>query len=116
MDTSNVSEDLRSYIPLLLESILVCPVNRNGKLIPYEEIVAELESDTIGVKSGLGLENSCRFSCGTFSQAANVMIQVNYLIFKIELILRDSNCRNSNWNHNNLIFFIFIIKSQCNIF
>ena len=77
MDTSNVPINLRPYLPLLLESILVCPVNRDGKLISYENVVAELETDTVEVTSGVGLEYGARFSCGDFSHAANLMLQVN---------------------------------------
>ena len=79
MDTSGVSESLRPYIPLLLESILACPINRDGKLIQYEEVVAELECDTVAVATGLGFENSSRFSCGAYSHAANLMLQVKGL-------------------------------------
>ncbi|XP_033228376.1 uncharacterized protein C05D11.1-like isoform X2 [Belonocnema kinseyi] len=76
MDSSKVSKNLRPYIPLLLESILVCPLNRDGKLIPYENIVAELETDTVEITSGVGLEYGARFSCGDFSHAANLMLQL----------------------------------------
>ncbi|XP_033227850.1 uncharacterized protein C05D11.1-like [Belonocnema kinseyi] len=76
MDTLSVPENLRPYLPLLLESILACPVNRDGKLIQYEEIVAELECDTVAVATGLGFENSFRFSCGVYSHAANLLLQV----------------------------------------
>ena len=76
MDTSKVPRDLKPYIPLLLESLLVCPINRDGRLIQYEEIVAELECDTIASGTGVGFENNSRFSCGAFSHAANLMLQV----------------------------------------
>ncbi|XP_043476736.1 uncharacterized protein C05D11.1-like [Leptopilina heterotoma] len=76
MDTSKVPENLRPYIPILLELLLVSPVNRDGKLIPYTDIVNELESDTIQISSGVGVKGGGRFSCGTFSQGANLILQV----------------------------------------
>lgn len=90
MDTLSVPENLRPYLPLLLESILACPVNRDGKLIQYEEIVAELECDTVAVATGLGFENSFRFSCGVYSHAANLLLQVSNLLNKIiQLVSKD---------------------------
>ena len=77
MDTLNVSQELRPYIPLFLESILACPVKRDGKLISYENVVTELECDTVEASSGLGLNNSFRFDCGHFSNAANLMLKVD---------------------------------------
>ena len=79
MDTLQVPINLRCYIPLFLESILACPVSRDGKLIQYEEAVAELETDTVAITTGIGFENSLRFSCGPFSQVANLMLQVDIL-------------------------------------
>lgn len=76
MDTSEVSRELRPYIPLLLEAILECPVKRGETLIPYEQVVSELEADTIATSTRIGLDNTARFSCGTYSHSANFMLQV----------------------------------------
>ncbi|XP_012262723.1 uncharacterized protein C05D11.1-like [Athalia rosae] len=77
MDTSPVSQELRPYIPLFLEAILECPVMRNdGLFIPYEQVVAELEEDTIATSTRIGFDNPARFSCGVYSQSANLMLQI----------------------------------------
>lgn len=76
MDTSEVSLEKRPYVSLLLEAILECPVLRDGKLIPYETIVSELEMDTIAVSTRTGLDNPARFSCGSYSHYAMLALQV----------------------------------------
>jgi hypothetical protein len=76
MDTAGVPLELRPYLPLLLESLLELPVKRDDVLVPYEEVVAELETDTITTSTGLGLEVSSRFQCGPYSHTASLMLQV----------------------------------------
>ena len=77
MDTSEVSLEQRPYIPLILESILECPILRDGKIIPYETVVSELEMDTIAISTRVGVENTSRFSCGTYSHNAILALQVH---------------------------------------
>ena len=76
MDTSSIERSARPYIPILLEALTESPVERQGKFISFEEIVAELEEDTIAESTGLGLMNGSRFSCGSYSHSANLMLQV----------------------------------------
>lgn len=79
MDTSSITREYRKYIPLLLEVIMESPVKRDGQLIPYEEVVAELEADTIGTATQIGFisTNVLRFSCGSYSHTVNLMLQVS---------------------------------------
>ncbi|XP_055378206.1 uncharacterized protein C05D11.1-like [Condylostylus longicornis] len=76
MNTSGLEPKYRSYLLLLLEMLLESPVRRNGTLIPYEEVVAALERDTIDSSTTLGLEG-CGFSVGVFSHVATLSIQVD---------------------------------------
>ncbi|XP_076754478.1 uncharacterized protein C05D11.1 [Xylocopa sonorina] len=77
MNTSNVKREYKPYIPLLLEIIMECPVMRNGQLIPYEEIVAELEADTVNNDTRIGVDiNSTKFSCGPYSYSALLMLHL----------------------------------------
>ncbi|XP_078049942.1 uncharacterized protein C05D11.1 [Augochlora pura] len=76
MDTSSIERKYRPYIPLLLEVIMESPVKRNEQLIPYEEIVAELEADTVASDTRIGVNGSFRFSCGSFSQSAILMLHL----------------------------------------
>ncbi|XP_050485533.1 uncharacterized protein C05D11.1-like [Bombus huntii] len=76
MNTSDIKKEYKLYIPLLLEIIMECPVMRNSQLIPYEEIVAELEADTISNDTNLGVSNSSRFSCGPYSYTALLMLHL----------------------------------------
>lgn len=106
MNTSEVPENLRPYIPLLMELILVSPVNRNGKLVPYTDIVNELESDTIQISSGVGVVGGSRFSCGIFSQGANLTLQVK-LIFHLNYFQFSINNNIHRLNYQNM-------QKECN--
>ncbi|KAK2579672.1 hypothetical protein KPH14_011595 [Odynerus spinipes] len=76
MDTSSIGREHRLYLPLLLEAIMECPVKRNGQLIPYEEVVAELEADTAETRTYIGVDGAARFSCGLYSHSATLMLQL----------------------------------------
>ncbi|XP_076642310.1 uncharacterized protein C05D11.1 [Halictus rubicundus] len=76
MNTSSIERKYRPYIPLLLEVIMESPVKRNGQLIPYEEVVAELEADTVTTDTRIGVDETSRFSCGSYSHSAILMLHL----------------------------------------
>lgn len=55
MDTTDISPEERPYLPLLLEAIFESPIDRNGQLVPHEEVVAELSDDTVSTCGNIGL-------------------------------------------------------------
>lgn len=75
LDTSRVPSDLRMYLPLLLESLLELPLERDGKLIPYEEVVAQLDDDTVSSNTSIGLDGGDLFTCGSYSETVTVSLQ-----------------------------------------
>lgn len=76
LNTESVPTNLRPYLLLFTELLTESPILRNGKLIPYEEVVAQLEADTVATGTRIGLETSSRFNCGPYSNTISVMIQV----------------------------------------
>ncbi|KAJ8023724.1 hypothetical protein HOLleu_36243 [Holothuria leucospilota] len=74
MDTTNLPANLKMYLPLFTEVIFELPVQKNGVLIPYEEVVHQLASDTLKTKSHLGVFGR-RFRCGHFSEVAFLSIK-----------------------------------------
>lgn len=76
MNGSQLSSELRLYLPLFLEYLLVCPVERDGKIIPFEKVAEELEQDTVSITSNIGLTEDIRFSCGKFSSAVSLQMKV----------------------------------------
>lgn len=82
MDTSKVPLELRLYLPLLLEAFFESPVKRGNTVVPYEDIVSELESDTVATRNHIGLGNSGRFSCGPYSHTVSIMLQVEEAKYK----------------------------------
>lgn len=82
METSSISFEQRLYLPLLLEAFFESPVKRCDKIIPYEDIVSELESDTVASRSHIGLGTSGRFTCGPYSNTVSVMLQVEEAKYK----------------------------------
>ncbi|KAL3282009.1 hypothetical protein HHI36_005212 [Cryptolaemus montrouzieri] len=85
LDTSAISSEQRIYLPLLLETILELPVNKEGTLLPYEDVVAQLNHDTVANSTHLGLRKRGLFKCGSFSQTAVVMFQVESGKFSVGL-------------------------------
>lgn len=76
INTKDIEPSLRPYLPLFLQLITESPVQSGDTLIPYEDVVAALESDTISVGTRLGLESNASFSCGPFSNTVSLMLQV----------------------------------------
>lgn len=76
---SNILPSLRSYLVLFFELIMESPIRKSdGTLIPYEEVVASIESDTVSLQTSIGLESMNQFSCGSYSQTAVLMIKTDY--------------------------------------
>jgi Zn-dependent M16 (insulinase) family peptidase len=76
LNTESLPTELRSYLILLLELLTESPIRRGDKLVPYEEIVKQLDAYTISSGTRLGLESRSRFSCDPFSKTVCVMLQV----------------------------------------
>uniref|UniRef100_A0A182JL08 Uncharacterized protein n=1 Tax=Anopheles atroparvus TaxID=41427 RepID=A0A182JL08_ANOAO len=76
MNTEPLSAELRPYLVLLLELLTESPVRRGDVLIPYEEVVSTLESNTVETATELGFASSNRFSVGAYSSTATLHMQV----------------------------------------
>lgn len=78
-NTSKIEPKLRSYFLLFLDLIVESPIRRaDGTLMPYEEVVAALESDTVSLQTTIGLEATNQFSCGSYSQTAVLMLKADH--------------------------------------
>lgn len=78
-NTSKIAPELRSYFLLFFDLIIESPIRRvDGTLIPYEEVVAALESDTVSLQTTIGLEATNQFSCGSYSQTAVLMLKTDH--------------------------------------
>uniref|UniRef100_A0A182NNB5 Uncharacterized protein n=1 Tax=Anopheles dirus TaxID=7168 RepID=A0A182NNB5_9DIPT len=76
LNTEPLSPELRPYLVLLLELLTESPIRRGDKLIPYEEVVATLESNTVETVTDLGFSSLSRFSVGAYSATAILQMQV----------------------------------------
>lgn len=78
-NTASIATELRSYFLLFFDLITESPIRKSdGTLIPYEEVVAAIESETVSLQTSIGLEPSNQFSCGSYSQTAVLMIKTDY--------------------------------------
>ncbi|XP_035793712.1 uncharacterized protein C05D11.1-like [Anopheles albimanus] len=76
LNTSELTAELRPYLVLLMELLIESPVRRGNELIPYEEVVATLESNTVETTIELGFKASSRFSVGSYGNNVTLHMQV----------------------------------------
>ena len=83
MDSSNcLTKQERLYLPLLIELLLESPIERAtkegeaGDLVPYEQVVSELFSDTVTYTARIGVSSSSANCVGSFSTLVSVGLQV----------------------------------------
>ncbi|XP_047134404.1 uncharacterized protein C05D11.1 isoform X1 [Hydra vulgaris] len=75
IDTSNLSEDSRILLPLYSEILFESPIKKDGVIIPYEEVVKQIDRDTLNTNASIGVKG-CRFSTGTYSNLLVITIKV----------------------------------------
>lgn len=76
LDTSYLPETLRPYIELYLDTIFETPIEKQGTLIPYEQVVQHLDEETVDHSNYCGLGGGGNFSCGSFAQLMGLQIKV----------------------------------------
>lgn len=76
LDTQFLDIEERLYLPLLLELAMESPIRVGDDLIPYEDVVMAIESETVSSTISLGLNSSCRYNCGPYSNYAFLTVQV----------------------------------------
>ncbi|KAL8731351.1 MAG: hypothetical protein Q9166_003443 [cf. Caloplaca sp. 2 TL-2023] len=54
ISTEHVAVALRPLLTVYLENMFASPIERNGKRIEFEQVIMELEKDTVGYGIGLG--------------------------------------------------------------
>ncbi|XP_071154933.1 uncharacterized protein C05D11.1-like [Mytilus edulis] len=74
LDSTELSEEDRYYLPLFCEVIFESPILRNGELIDHEEVIKQLEADTISFSGRVGVGGS-KFLCGTYPQMVQVELK-----------------------------------------
>lgn len=84
LDTSKVPPEKLPYLTLLLDLIFESPINRDGTVVPYEEVVKDLAADTLSrdASVGLVLRGGSKFSCGSFCNNVAVVLKVEMPKYK----------------------------------
>lgn len=76
LDTGKLSSSERLYLPLITELLFESPIDRDGTIVPYEQIVSELFSDTVCYCCGIGVGSGSSFSTGAAGNLLNISMQV----------------------------------------
>lgn len=87
MNTSKLPESFGLYLPLFLQYILECPINRHGEFVSHEQVASKLEEDIITIQNGIGLFNDERFSCGPYGSTAMLSIVVSKILHNLPIII-----------------------------
>lgn len=85
IDTTKLDDRYRPYLGLYLDALFEAPiVQDSGKTLSHEEVVSQLNADTLSSYSTLGREGRT-FACGTFAQA--VVLNLKSEVDKYERIV-----------------------------
>lgn len=106
IDSAAIPKDLRMLLPLYTEVLYESPIIRDGKVIPYEDVVKELAADTLFTDAGIGVGGG-RYSPGGFSS----LVVLN---FKVENEKYEKGVR---WTRDvlyNLKFSVERVKAVAN--
>lgn len=76
LDTGKLSSSERLYLPLITELLFESPIDRDGTIVPYEQIVSELFADTVCYCCGIGVASGSSFSTGAAGSLLNISMQV----------------------------------------
>lgn len=75
IDSASLTKEQRMLLPLYTEMLYESPIIREGKEIPYEQVVKELAADTLFTTSSIGF-NGGRYSPGIFSSLVLLSFKV----------------------------------------
>eukprot|EP00794_Sanderia_malayensis_P015886 gene15886-17486_t len=81
LNTSNVPQNLRLYLPIYADILFESPILRDGQLIPHEDVVKQLAADTLSNSSSVGFCGGT-FSPGSYSEI--FMLQLKMEVSKFE--------------------------------
>ncbi|XP_041369326.1 uncharacterized protein C05D11.1-like [Gigantopelta aegis] len=75
LDSNSIPQALRYYLPLFCELVTESPVMRDGVLVSHEEVIAQLEADTLSADCSVGVHGS-KFSCGQIPYLVTLSVKV----------------------------------------
>ncbi|KAL3870529.1 hypothetical protein ACJMK2_038583 [Sinanodonta woodiana] len=75
LDSSGVPQELKYYLPLFCEVLFESPMFRNGVLISHEEVIEQLQADTLVTEASLGIQGE-HFSLVYFPHIVQVFLKV----------------------------------------
>ncbi|XP_047509808.1 uncharacterized protein C05D11.1-like [Pieris napi] len=75
LDTSQIDEVTRKWLPLHLDALAECPVRRGDKLIPHEEVISTTEQLTVSFSNDIGFGKSGNFSVGQYGQFVHIEVR-----------------------------------------
>lgn len=75
LDSSELSTEERYYLPLFCEVLFESPILRDGELIDHEEVIKQLQADTVSFSGSVGVGGS-KFTCGTYPDIVQIRLKV----------------------------------------
>ncbi|CAH2104836.1 unnamed protein product [Euphydryas editha] len=72
LDTSNVDETTRKWLPLHLNGLAECPVRRGDEVISHEDVISTTEQLTVTFSNDIGFGRSGNFAVGYFGNFVHI--------------------------------------------
>ncbi|CAK1549762.1 unnamed protein product [Leptosia nina] len=72
LDTSDIDQNTRKWLPLHLDALAECPVRRGDELIPHEDVISTTERLTVTFSNNIGFGKPGNFSVGLFGNFVHI--------------------------------------------
>ncbi|CAG9567343.1 unnamed protein product [Danaus chrysippus] len=75
LDTTNVDQNTRKWLPLHMNALGECGVWRGDTLIPHQDVISTTEQLTVSFQKDIGFGRSGNFSVGQFGNFINIDVR-----------------------------------------
>ena len=87
LDTSKLKTEYRQYLPLMTGLLMESAIKKDGKVIPYEQVIKDRNADLLSFSVAMSLGSYGYFSCGGYCHVVKVEFEVKIRIYFLYFFL-----------------------------